>query len=345
MALSSVIRVGALVFASFLAAACTGTQTIGTNETIEHDIATGLKPWTDRPSQFDPDTVRFAVFSDLTGGERDGVFELAIEQLNLLRPELIVNVGDLIEGSTEHLEIDRQWDSFDTRAGKAKAPVFYTGGNHDLLGEELRTVWSDRLGPRYYHFRYRDVLFLALDTEDHSIERLREIAQLRQEAFRVAEEQGWEAAGETEYANLPEDETGMISSVQADAMVQALAENSDVRWTFLLMHKAPWAGGGIPTWQKIEDALGNRPFTVFHGHRHGYRHERRNGRDYIRLATTGGVFLPKYGPSFDHLVWVTVDDDGAHIANLKLSGILDKTGEIPLDGEELCLQTEECQAN
>lgn len=309
---------------------------------MAHDVPAGPQPWTAAAPNYDADTVRFAVFSDLTGGERAGVFELAVEQLNLLRPELVVNVGDLIEGSTDRAEIDRQWTSFDKRAQKSVAPVLYTGGNHDLLDQQLRIAWEDRLGPRYYHVRYRDLLFLIFDTEDHSFERLGEIASLRQQAIAVANESGWDAFARTEYANLPEDETGMISEAQAAYMKNVIASNSDVRWTFLLMHKAPWANNDMPTWLAIEDALDDRPFTVFHGHRHSYRHTVRNGRDYIRLATTGGVFLPESGPSMDQLVWVTVDSSGAHIANLKMSGILDKRGKRPLNGDTLCLNAEDC---
>ena len=291
-----------------------------------------------------PDPLRFAVFSDLTGGERERVFEIAVAQLNLLRPELIVNVGDLIDGGTDRAELDQQWDSFDARAQKAHAPVYYTGGNHDLLGEEMRRAWEERNGDRYYHFVYKDVLFLVFDTEDHSVERLREIAQLRREALEIAAEDGWDAARDTEYANLPEDETGMISQAQSNYMLNALADNPNARWTFLLMHKTPWTNNDMPTWIAIEEALGDRPYTVFHGHRHAYRHQQRNGRDYIRLATTGGVFLPEHGPSWDQLVWVTVDEDGAHIANLKMSGVLDKTGNTPLVGDGICLESG-CEGN
>lgn len=323
-------------------AACDAQESSSAPGTWRHDLAAGPKPWTDRPAAYDPDTVRFAVFSDLTGGERERIFEIAVAQLNLLRPELIVNVGDLIDGGTDRAALDRQWDSFDARANKAIAPVFYAGGNHDLLGEEMRRTWEARNGARYYHFRYRDLLFLVLDTEDHSVERLREIAQLRRQALAVLKTGGMGAFAETEYANLPEDETGMISQAQSDSMVEALAHNPDVRWTFLLMHKAPWANGDMPTWKAIEQALADRPYTVFHGHRHAYRHQQRNGRDYIRLATTGGVFLTEHGHSFDQVAWVTVDDDGAHVANLLLSGILDKTGRIPLDGESRCLEAKDC---
>ena len=306
-------------------------------ETILHTMDAAPYPWTDKSPQYDPSAMRFVVFSDLTGGEREGVFEAAVAQINLLRPELIVNVGDLIEGGTDLADLNAQWDHFDERAGRASAPVVYVGGNHDLMGFEMRDVWQQRIGPRYFHFRYRDVLFLVLDTDDHTPERMQEIIEMRTAAYEVARTKGWGAFADTAYANHPEDETGMISTTQADDLVKAIQDNRDVRWTFVLAHKAPWKSDDMPGWLAIESALSSRPYTVFHGHRHAYQHEVRQGRDYIRLATTGGVFLPQNGPSMDHLVMVTVDEEGAHLANLKMSGILNKSGAVPVH-PDLCLE-------
>lgn len=331
-----------LAFLLLFATGCASTADLVNDPVLQHAVPNGPLPWTQTDPNYDAQAIRFAVFSDLTGGEREDVFSVAVEQMNLLRPELIVNVGDLIEGAADQKEIDRQWQSFDDRADRSTAPILYTGGNHDLLGVEVREAWERRNGPRYYHVRYRDVLFLILDTEDHSLERVREIAGMQQQAIKIAKESGWEAFAETEYANLPEDETGMISPAQARYMRDAIADNADVKWTFILMHKAPWANDDMATWQSIEAALGEQPYTVFNGHRHTYEHTRRNGRDYIRLATTGGVFLPESGQSMDHIVWVTVDAQGAHIANLAMSGILDKTGKRPLNGDELCLNPKDC---
>ena len=126
--------------------------------------------------------------------------------------------------------------------------------------------------------------------------------------------------------------------MQSDEMVRVIRENANVRWTFVLMHKAAFRAEDMPAWGAIEEALSGRPHTVFHGHRHGYQYERRGSGDYIRLATTGGVQLPDRGRSMDHVVLVTMDDDGAHIANLLMAGILDKTGHIPLDGDERCFE-------
>jgi hypothetical protein len=44
----------------------------------------------------------------------------------------------------------------------------------------------------------------------------------------------------------------------------------------------------------------------------------------------------------DHVTLVTVDDQGVDIANLLLSGILDKTGHVPLGGDEVCFELASC---
>lgn len=336
------LLLGSFAFAFFLSACSTLTEP-DSHPVFQHGSNGVSSPWTDNSFDASDDKFTFAVFSDLTGGEREGIFEIAVAQLNLLRPEFIVNVGDLIDGGTDSVELNRQWDSFDARAGKARARVFYTGGNHDLLGEEMRAAWEERNGARYYHFVYRNVLFLVLDTEDHSPERLRKIADLRRYALQVATEQGWDAFDETEYANLPEDVTGAISSTQSEYMVKALADNPDVRWTFLLMHKSPWAGSNTPNWAAIEMALDERSYTVFHGHKHAYKYEQHNGRDHIRLATTGGVQMPEHGRSMDQVMLVTVDDEGVDIANLLMAGILDKTGHVPLSGDTVCFEKALCE--
>lgn len=313
------------------------------SDNFHHEITGTQRPWTDAPFDAGPDKFTFAIFSDLTGGERKGVFELAVAQLNLLRPEFIINVGDLIEGETEdRAELDRQWNSFDRRAASLRAPIFYVGGNHDLAGIAMQQVWDERHGRRYYHFVYRNVLFLVLDTEDHTPERTREISVLREEALARVREQGWGVMADTEYAAQPEFAAGHVGPVQARYFRDVIAAHADVRWTFLFLHKAAWERPREVNFSSIEAALAERPYTVFHGHVHGYRYLQRHGRDYIRLATTGGVQLPGVGRSVDHVTLVTVDDDGVDIANLLLSGILDRTGRIPLGGEALCFEAAVC---
>ena len=324
-------------------AACSGPDATDGGHALDHHLSGDVLPWTHEDFDADEGKFTFAVFADLTGGERDRVFEIAVAQLNLLRPELIMNVGDLIEGdSKDEAGLAAEWDSFDERAMRARAPVFYAGGNHDLTGEMLRQAWESRYGPRYYHFVYKDALFLVFDTEDNTPERMREIFELRNEAIAIYKAEGPEAFAKTEYASLPERSAGTIGPEQSAYFQDVIEANSDARWTFLFLHKPDWQKEGEANFSAIEATLANRPYTVFTGHVQAFGYEERNGRDYIRLATTGGEQFPKAGRSADHVTLVTVDGDGVDIANLLKSGILDKTGHVPLGGDTVCFEQSIC---
>ena len=303
----------------------------------------GLLPWTHENFDADPQKFTFAIHSDLTGGERPEIFATAMAQLALLRPEFIISVGDLIEGGdVDQAQLTVEWDYYDARVRDVRAPVFYVGGNHDLTGSVLRKVWAERYGRNYYHFVYKNVLFLVLDTEDNTPERMLEIFEARNHAISISETEGWDAFDQTEYANMPENSAGNISAEQSRYFQDVIAANSGVRWTFLFMHKAAWKREDVGTFSAIEDVLSERPYTVFNGHVHAYEYEERRGRDYIRLATTGGVQLPDNGRSADHVTLVTVSESGADIVNLLMNGILDKTGHIPLDGDDVCFELAVC---
>ncbi len=305
-----------------------------------HSLSSSEVPWTGTAFDGAPDKFTFAVFGDLNGGERPGVFEIAVAQLSLLRPELIVGVGDLIDGPKEDITaLNAEWDSFDQRAARASAPVFRVGGNHDLTGQVLRDVWSDRYGPRYYSFIYKDVLFLVLDTEDHTAARMSEIFDARTAAL-DAIARGLDAT-EMKYYQLPERMTGNIGSEQAQYFQSVLEDNPDVRWTMLFMHKPVWTDGQDPDFVAIESALAERPYTVFNGHLHTMSHSERNGRDYVMLGTTGGSQSDS-PMAFDHVTLVTVGAGEPSIAHLRLDGILDKTGTIPGDDGETCFQASTC---
>lgn len=170
-------------------------------DTFGHAVSSAEVPWTNDGFDDDPDKFMFAVFGDLNGGERPGIFDIAVTQLSLLRPALILSVGDLIDGPTEDVAaLTAEWDSFDERAAQATAPVFRVGGNHDLTGQVLRDVWADRYGPRYYHFVYKNVLFLVLDTEDHTDQRMAHIFESRAAALEAIAR--GEDATEMEYSTL-----------------------------------------------------------------------------------------------------------------------------------------------
>lgn len=247
-------------------------------------------PWTSLDVNRGKENFQFAVVTDRTGGHRPGVFLDAVHKLNLLQPEFVMSVGDLIEGYTEDtLRLLREWDEFDGFVSELEMPFFYVPGNHDITNKVMDAVWKERLGPTWYSFVYQDVLFLCLNSED--------------------QQQG---AGR-----------GTISEPQFNWIKRTLENNPDPRWTLVFLHQPLWNQAETSHWEAVEKLLANRPHTVFAGHEHRYVKENRNNGKYFTLATTGGG-SPLRGArlgEFDHVVWVTMTDGGPIIANLQLAGI------------------------
>lgn len=309
---------------------------------FRHDLPGTAVPWTHTSFDTAANRFTFAVISDLNGGERAGIFDVAVAELALLRPELVLSVGDLIDGPTPvDSVLEREWDTFDQRARAMPAPFFRVGGNHDLTGEVLRDVWRKRYGPTYYSFVYRNVLFLVLDTEDLSPERAREIFEARTEAIRADREGRTDTEG-LAYYQMPERVVGNIGVDQSVYVQQVLAAHPDVRWTFLFFHKPVWRSESDPEFAAIEAALANRPYTMFAGHFHSLSRTVRHDRDYFILGTTGGSQGGADSMSLDHLTLVTMAANGPSIAHLRLDGILGPDGKVPLHGDTLCFRAATC---
>lgn len=282
-----------IVSASYYLSGCKAEESA---EIARVDQSGKQHPWTNLDWNNEPENFHFAIVADRTGSERTGVFEQSIEKLNLLQPEFVMSVGDLIDGYIEDPDqINQQWDELDEFVSRLEMPFFYVPGNHDLTNQIQQDVWKDRFGPTYYHFVYRDVLFLCLNGEE------------RFDAHR----------------------SSFYSEEQREFVLKTLLENSDVRWTFVFMHKPVWAYdayGKESGWSEIEAMLSGRKHTVFAGHKHFYQHYDRNNSNYIQLATTGGgsgLNGPLYS-EFDHVAWVTMTDDGPVVANIMLEGIWDE---------------------
>jgi hypothetical protein len=291
-------------------------------------LAGPARPWTREPRPT-PDNFTFALLSDRTGLARAGVFEHAVEVLNWLHPDFVVQIGDAIEGyTTDQAVLAEQWAELDGILDLLEPPLFRVVGNHDVSNSLMREEWVRRHGLLHYHFRYADTLFLVLDTCDppQSLEEIaadltpERLAELH--ARRDADPEGvrreFEASGDWEStmpAAIAEEQTAYFEGV--------LAEQPDVRWTFLCMHMPAWQGNGHPALERLYAALGNRPYTAFAGHIHNYQRRVVRGRDHIRLGPTGGAWV-RTGDvgNFDHVTLVRMTTHGPRIANLVLDGIL-----------------------
>ena len=111
------------------------------------DVQGESKPWTHLDVNNGEDQFQFAIVTDRTGGHRPGVFMDGVNKLNLLQPEFVMSVGDLIEGYTEDVaEIDRQWDEFDGFVDQvvhalflcSRKPRLYQSGHGQKMGRKAR---------------------------------------------------------------------------------------------------------------------------------------------------------------------------------------------------------------
>lgn len=314
-----------LILVLLFLGACSQSEIVSSETTSEANLLIEAAPSTLNPIQ--DSGFHFAIFGDLTGGERAGVFEKAIDQINNLGPEFIINVGDLVDGAkNDTTEWYKQWDNFDRRAHKATSKLFYVAGNHDATGELSQAIWKERNGPLYYHFIYKNNLFLVLNSEDNDKEDLIKIDSMRNQAIEIYKSEGYEAYQKSAYFNSPLSKYGNVRNDQVSYFVNVIEKNPNVNHTFIFVHKPIWKKENEQQFKRIESALKDKAYTVFNGHTHCFDYELRYDRDYINLSTTGGGQYPEFGPSFDHISWVYVNGKNVSISHLKMEGILDKEG-------------------
>lgn len=296
---------------------------------FQHDVDSGPKPWTSEAFEATKDDFTFAIISDLNGGEREGVYATAVQQLNMLDPTFVLSVGDLIDGGTEDTtQLEKEWDSFDDRTAKLNMPFFHLGGNHDLTNPVMREFWKNRFGPRYYHFRYENVLFLMMDSEDYEEKRMMEIYKARAKALKIIDGEIEGAYEDSEYYKMPERSIGGMSQAQLEYFTKVLKANPDVKWTFVLMHKPLWMREDEKGLEPLEEVLADREYTVINGHFHSFSNQIRKEHSYTILGTTGGSQNPKDSMAFDHISLVRMAKKPV-ITHLKMNGILNEQGRVP----------------
>ena len=320
-----------------------GLLSAGEAAIIEIEKTPGPNPWSHL--QF-PDAnagFQFAVVSDNTGGAYPGVFDAAMTKLNLMQPEFVMSVGDLIEGYSNNREaLNAEWEKIDASIDKLEMPFFYVVGNHDMGDPASVDVWQERLGRTYYHFVYKDVLFLCMDTEDPPqdvpdwlIQGMAKLTKLEESDPEQAQALKGEMIAKVRGSFISGEEyVPAFSDEQIRYFKDVIASSPDVKWTFIFVHRPVWqANPQDKKFMEIEAALAGRPYTVFAGHAHTYEYQQRAGMDYIRLSTTGAAWVLDPPGNFDHIAWVTMTEKGPVVANVTLDGIFDKSGErIPVRG-------------
>ena len=272
---------------------CFLTKAVAQNKLQLQKINSENKPWTYEHVNDHKNKFNFVVVTDRTGGERKGIWQKGIDKINLMQPAFVVSVGDLINGYTKDLDkINTEWEEFNSFVKKLEMPFFYVAGNHDYTNEVMENEWFKRFGSDYYHFLYKNILFICLNSE-HGYTALKN-------------------------PDLGEEQVKFVEKI--------LKKNTNVDWTMIFMHQPLWLRESGKNWLKVENLLKGRDHSVFTGHHHKYKLHQRNKNDYFVLATMGGgseLRGIEYG-EFDHFMFITMTERGPYFSNLMLDGIEDK---------------------
>lgn len=214
-------------------------------------------------------------------------FKEMLGEINLISPDFVINVGDLIFGyACEEKEVRRQYEDYVSTIKRCLVPYYNVVGNHEIAGEKGEELYEEYLGKLYYSFDYKGSHFIVLDTDIN-----REIGR--------------------------RGDTGTLGDKQYNWLKEDLKKNEDKENLFVFMHKPMFddAQASSTCWEdkaerdKVAKLL--KEFNVrmvFAGHIHIYRTFMREGITYY-ISGGGGAetSYPEKG-GFYHYLLIKVKD-------------------------------------
>jgi len=234
-------------------------------------------------------TVRFAVIGDRTGGATPGIYEQIVMEIERMKPDFVITVGDMIEGPENNEErIRNKWEEYLSIVAPLSMAIYYTPGNNDIETDFMESIYLEYIGRPYYSFNEGNIHFIILDNSR------------------------WESSDE-----LPKE--------QLDWLIKDLKNSKGARHTIVFYHKPFWE---ISIVEGKPDTLHTlfRNFGVdalFSGHYHTYFSGKYDDILYTNVGSSGGsISRPSATGLKYHFVWVTVDSSEISIAPIKMGAVL-----------------------
>jgi hypothetical protein len=235
-----------------------------------------------------PCPMRFAVLGDRTGGHEPGIHGAIIAEIQRLKPDFVMGVGDMIEGYSGDMDaVESEWKEYKHLLEHFTMPVYQIPGNHDIWDQQSLELYKRYIGDPYYSFDVGDIHFLILDTSR------------------------WDSS-----TALPHE--------QIDWIKDDLGQHRDAAYTFAFLHKPYWiettAAGRPDPLHTIFVEYGVD--AVFTGHYHTYFSGKFDDVVYTGIGSSGGYCEPGATGVEYHYAWVTVDKSGIAIAPIKMGSVL-----------------------
>jgi len=232
--------------------------------------------------------IRFAIIGDRTGSAQTGIYEEIITEVERLKPDFVITVGDMIEGPvSDTIETNRRWEEYKSLISTLSMPIYFTPGNNDIWDNASLLFYERNIGKPYYSFDVKKVHFISLDASRYE-----------------------------KSSELPKE--------QLVWLVNDLKKNKKAAYTIVFYHKPFWAdeiaAGKPDTLHTIFKNFGVD--AVFNGHVHEYFSGKIDGILYTDVSTSGGA--SDAGPTglLYHFTWVTVDNKEISIAPIKMNSVL-----------------------
>jgi hypothetical protein len=232
-------------------------------------------------------SVRFAIIGDRTGGAVPGIYEEIVGEVERMRPDFVMTVGDHIQGYTDDTTtLNKEWDEYFSIVKPLTMPLYLTPGNHDITSDAALGSFRHKVGAPYYSFNVGKYHFIVLDVTR------------------------WESSEE-----LPKEEL--------DWLAKDLAGHRDAAKTLVFYHKPFWFDsivlGKPDTLHSLFVAGGVD--AVFNGHLHSYFSAKLDGIIYTALGSSGGIIDQVITDLDYHFTWVTIDDTSITIAPIKKGSV------------------------
>jgi len=301
------IAVAALVFL----AACEGV----TSPTVETNRADALL----LPVPEDEDSFHFAIFGDRTAGPPEGleVLRQAVAETNLIAPDFVMTVGDLVPGYNRTPQWLEEMRAYKSVMEDLAMPWYPVAGNHDIYwrGSDPPPGHHDadyeaNFGPLWYWFPHKNAAFIVLYSDE-----------------------GDPASNRKGFA---EPALIRMSEAQLAWLERTLSETAGYDHVFVFLHHPRWitahyGGGNWESVHRLLAAAGNVS-AVFAGHIHRQRYDGlKDGIAYFTLATIGGT-MPMDVPGtgwLNHSLLVTVRATDFDVATIPVGAVLDPKAMTP----------------
>ncbi|MEM8883250.1 MAG: LamG-like jellyroll fold domain-containing protein, partial [Planctomycetota bacterium] len=271
------------------------------------------------------DVFHFAVFGDRTGGRPEGVAVLrqAVRDTNLLDPDLVMTVGDLINGYNRTEEWLAEAKEYRAIMGRLAMPWYPVAGNHDIYWRggkppegHHEANYEQQFGPLWYSFRHKGCVFVVLYSD---------------EGDRAKNRKGWRNG-----------KVNRMSEAQLTWLRATLEKAKDARHVFVFLHHPRWISDFYPdgNWDAVHGLLkaNGNVRAVIAGHIHRRRYDgKRDGIDYMTMSVVGGhtPYLQQGTGWLNHFNVVTVRKDRVSYATIPVGATLDPKAMTPAHWAEV----------